>query len=96
MELGCIGFLVGAIVSIIMIGIGVLFGDYNDNNKRQHGLDNDITIYVPMRYRRGSRNKRDHQPTSEEIVDMLCVLRLGASEYEKSIIDYLIDKEEAE
>ena len=75
-----------------MIGIGVVIGDHKDT---PYG-DSDVTVYIPMRYRNRCRNKRDHKPTSEEIVDVLCVLRLGASDYEKSIIDYLIDKEEAE
>ena len=92
MEMGCIGFLIGAITAIIMIGIGVVIGNHKDTPNR----DSDVSIYIPMRYRSRGWNQRDCKPTSEEIVDVLCVLRLGASEYEKSIIDYLIDKEEAE
>ena len=92
MELGCIGFMLGAIVSIIMIGIGVLVGDHKDTLER----DSDVNIYVPVRYRNRCRNTRSYQPTSQEIVDVLCVLRLGASGHEKEIIDYLIDKEDVE
>lgn len=96
MEMGCIGFLIGAVVAIVMIGIGVLIGDYNGDIERKHGLDNDIRLYVPVRYRNRCRNTRSYQPTSQEIVDVLCVLRLGASGHEKEIIDYLIDKEDVE
>ena len=102
MEMGCIGFLIGAITAIIMIGIGVCFGrsnkddverDSKDDIEREHRPDYDITIYVPMRYRRGSRDKRDRKPTPEEIETVLYLLRIGASNHEKEIIDYLIDKE---
>ena len=94
MEMGCIGFLLGAVVAIVMIGIGVLIGDYNGDIERKHGLDNDIRLYVPVRYRDRGRDKRSSKPTSEEIVTVLYLLRIGASNHEKEIIDYLIDRED--
>ena len=40
------------------------------------------TIYYTIRER----------PSAEEITSVLYVLRMGSSHYERSIIDYLIDK----
>ena len=37
-----------------------------------------------------------NKPTPQEIEDVLFILRLGASDHEKWVIDYLIDKEEKE
>ena len=90
-EWGCMGFLLGALVSTIMIGIGVCYGNHQDVCTR----DSDVNIYVPVRYRHRSRTERVYQPTSEEVTDALYVLRLGASDHEKDVIDYLIAKEEA-
>lgn len=97
MEIGSIGYLLGALSAIIFVGIGVVFGRISkDDNQRQHGLDTDIRVYVPCRNRHRSRTERVYQPTSEEITDVLRVMRLGASDHEKDVIDYLIRKEEGE
>lgn len=52
----------------------------------------------PVRDRVADRGDRSdtvhHQPTPAEIVIILYNLRIGASQHEKQIIDYLIDREE--
>ena len=92
MGLWGIGFLFGAIMALVFTGIGVIIGDYKDTSER----DTDVRIYIPVRHRHRSRTERVYQPTSEEITDVLCVMRLGASDHEKDVIDYLISKEEGE
>lgn len=93
MEMGCIGFLLGALVCLVFTGIGVCFGR---SNKEQPDPDSDMRLYVFNRYRNRGGDKRDRKPTSQEIEDVLFILRLGASDHEKWVIDYLIDKEEKE
>lgn len=90
MEMGSIGFLLGALTAIIFIGIGVIIGD-GRHIKAERDIDSDINIYVPMRYRDRGGNKRNYQPTTKEIGEVLYSVRIGASPHEKEIIDYLID-----
>ena len=93
MEMGCIGFLIGALVCLVFTGIGVCFGR---SDKEQHDPDSDVTVYIPLRYRDRGSNKRDIPPDAREITDVLYILRIGASSREKRVIDYLIDREEKE
>ena len=95
MEMGCIGFLIGALVCVIMIGIGVCFGRCDKrHNTTEYGFDSDIRIYVPLRYRDRGRDNGQDIPDKREIENVLYTLRIGASTREKKVIDYLIDKEE--
>ena len=75
MEMGCIGFLLGALVCLVFTGIGVCFGR---SDKEQHDSDSDINIYVPMRHRNRSGNKK---------IMVLNTLRVGSSAFEQRIID---------
>ena len=84
MEMGCIGFLLGALVCLVFTGIGVCFGR---NDKEQHDSDSDINIYVPMRHRNRGGNKNNNPPTLEEKMMVLNTLRVGTSAFEQKIID---------
>lgn len=84
MEMGCIGFLLGALVCLVFTGIGVCFGR---SNKEQHGSDSDINIYVPMRHRNRGSSKNNNPPTCEEKIMVLNTLRVGSSAFEQRIID---------
>ena len=84
MEVGCIGFLLGALVCLVFTGIGVCFGR---NDKEQHDSDSDINIYVPMRHRNRGGNKNNNPPTFEEKIMVLNTLRVGTSVFEQRVID---------
>ena len=92
MEWGCIGFLIGAIVCLVFFGMGVCYGGCDTE---QSDDDSDVRIYVLNRHRDRSRNQRDNPPDTKEITDVLYMLRIAASNREKRVIDYLIDKEES-
>ena len=96
MEMGCIGFLIGAIVCLVFVGIGVCFGR-NDKGNIDGKLcdDSDMRLYVFNRHRDRGSNQRDNPPDTKEITDVLYMLRIAASQREKRVIDYLIDKEES-
>lgn len=69
MDVGSIAICIalGALICFVFTGIGVCIGrGSKDDIKREYELDSDITIYVPCRYRRGSRDKRDHKPDEIE------------------------------
>lgn len=91
MEIGSITICItlGALICLVFTGIGVCFGR---SSKEQHDPDSDVTVYIPLRYRNRSGDKRDN-PSRQEIEDVLYTLRIGASNREKWVIDYLIDKE---
>ena len=93
MDIGsmCICMAIGALMCLIFTGIGVCFGRCD---KEQFDDDSDVRVYIPHRSGSGSRDKRDYKPTAQEIEDVLYTLRIGASNREKRVIDYLIDKEE--
>lgn len=84
MEMGCIGFLLGALVCLVFTGIGVCFGG---SDKERHDSDSDINIYVPMRHRNRGGNKNNNPPTYEEKMMVLNTLRVGASALEQRVID---------
>lgn len=84
MEMGCIGFLLGALVCLVFTGIGVCFGRID---KKQPDSDSDVNIYVPMRHRNRGGNKNNNPPTFEEKMMVLNTLRVGSSAFEQRIID---------
>ena len=84
MEMGCIGFLLGALVCLVFTGIGVCFGRID---KKQPDSDSDVNIYVPMRHRNRGGNKNNNPPTFEEKMMVLDTLRVGSSAFEQRIID---------
>lgn len=82
------------IMAVLLVGIGVTLGRCNNGELND---DSDIRIYVPDRHRnRGSDHGQLEQMDPEEVTAVLYLLRIGASDREKQIIDYLIDKEERE
>ena len=87
-EWGSIGFMVGVLVCIIFFSAGVIIGD-----KRHYCDDSDMRIYVPNGSGSGGSNNRCSEPSPEDIETVLYLLRLGASDHERQIIDYLIDRE---
>lgn len=100
MDIGsiCLCLVVGALIVFASIGIGVCFGR-NDNrdNQRQSDGDSDVRTDVPIRDRDRCRdNGRAEQAEPEEVTNVLYMLRIGASDHEKRVIDYLIDKEAKE
>ena len=84
MEMGCIGFLLGALVCLVFTGIGVCFGRID---KKQPDSDSDVNIYVPMRHRNRGGNKNNNPPTFEEKIMVLNTLRVGSSVFEQRVID---------
>ena len=49
MHLICMGFLMGAIFTLIIFGLGVLYD--HRNNEEQRGNDSDMRVYIPNRHR---------------------------------------------
>ena len=92
MDIGsiCLCLTVGALICFACIGLGVCIGVRHD--KGQSVSDSDVRIYVYSRDRNRGSDKRDN-PSRQEIEDVLYTLRIGASNREKWVIDYLIDKE---
>ena len=84
MEMGCIGFLLGALVCLVFTGIGVCFGRID---KKQPDSDSDVNIYVPMRHRNRGSNKNNNPPIFEEKMMVLNTLRVGSSVFEQRVID---------
>lgn len=90
MEMASIGFLLGVITSIIMIGVGVLIAD-GRHITRQHDVDSDISIYVPVRNRDRSCYKRSHQYSSEEMIFVLNNVKRLTHGWERDIMEGTID-----
>lgn len=94
MEINIFCITLTAIMAVLLVGIGVTLGRCNNGELND---DSDVRIYVPDRHRnRGSDHGQLKQMDSEEVTAVLYLLRIGASDREKQIIDYLIDKEERE
>lgn len=83
MEMGCIGFLLGALVCLVFTGIGVCIGRID---KKQPDSDSDVNVYIPMQHRNRSGNK-SNPPTFEEKMMVLNTLRVGTSGFEQKVID---------
>lgn len=75
-----------SIMAVLLVGIGVQIGR---SDKGESDGDNDIKLYVRNRDRDRSSVVR-YSP--EEVTSVLTVLRMGASEHEKQVIDYLMDR----
>jgi len=89
-EWGSIGFMLGTLVCIIFFGAGVVIGDKrNDTGELRNDSDNRVCGSSSDRVDRSV----DGNPTPEEIELVLYVLRLGSSDRERRVLDYLIDKE---
>lgn len=85
MEWGCMGFLLGAIVSLVFCGIGVCFGR---NDKEQHESSDDIRIYIPDRDRSRSSVVRY---SAEEMTFVLDNVKRMTHGEERKIMDAIID-----
>ena len=86
----------GMLMSFGLIGIGVCIGDAYRNNKESSDGSDISGVLSDVRLRDGS--SCDGSPVSvdrQEIEIVLYNLRIGASEREKAVIDYLLDKEGA-
>ena len=96
MEMGCIGFLLGAIVCLVFTGIGVGVG-YDSRCDKSEFVRSDSERSMPDSWNRnrGSDNGSDKQVDAEEIELVLYNLRIGASNREKAVIDYLLDEKGA-
>lgn len=66
-----VGFLSGITLTLICLGVSYAM----DNNKRQHGTDLDMRVYVPSRLRNRSgnngRNKQMDEMTSETLAAII-------------------------
>ena len=91
MEMGCIGFLLGALVCLVFTGIGVCFGRID---KKQPDSDSDVNIYVPMRHRNRGGNKRVHQFSNQEMIFVLHNLKRLTHGWERDIVDAMIEEKE--
>jgi len=88
-----IGATAGLLFGTIFIGVGYIVGGINGTDKRHNNDvpdgDSDIRIYVPCRCRDRGGGHGSH--TVEEKVMMLNTMRVGATWYEKNLIDEISD-----
>lgn len=83
----------GAILALAFIGIGVCIGDAYGRDKEQCERFDTDGILPDGRDGNRSGDNRPDIPNREEIERVLYNLRIGASQVERRVIDYLIDKE---
>ena len=99
MEMLAFGFLLGMVVAIIAF-LGVMVERMNEHERHHQellcGNNRDRNVRDIHSVVSGiddlDDSDEDEEPSAEEITSVLYVLRMGASHYERSIIDYLIDK----
>lgn len=88
-----IGAMAGLLFGTIFIMVGFIAGGKNGTDKRHNNDvpdgDSDIRIYVPCRCRDRGGHNGTH--TVEEKVMMLNTMRVGATWYEKNLIDEISD-----
>ena len=112
MEMGCLGFLIGAVTSIIFVGIGIVFGrgaekkDERDKagNTTSDNRDSEVLLHgrsddvpdVSLRNRDRNSVKRDSESMAEKAVMVLQNFRVGACGFETSVIDWMIEQFEKE
>ena len=85
MELVSIGFLLGALMAIIFVGIGVCFGR---NDKEQLAAPDDVRIYIPDR----DRSRRSVvRYSAEEMTFVLDNVKRMTHGEERKIMDAIID-----
>ena len=111
MEMLCFGFLIGALTSVIFVGIGIVFGrgaekDERDKagNTTSDNRDSEVLLHgrsdnVPdVLLRNGDRNsvKRSDESMAEKAVMVLQNFRVGACGFETSVIDWMIEQFEKE
>lgn len=112
MEMLCLGFLIGAVTSIIFVGIGIVFGrgaekkDERDKagNTTSDNRDSEVLLHgrsddvpdVSLRNRDRNSVKRDSESMAEKAVMVLQNFRVGACGFETSVIDWMIEQFEKE
>ena len=65
-----VGFLAGITVTLICLGVSYAM----DNNKRQHGTDLDMRVYVPSRLRNRGGNHRQNKQMGEMTSETLAAI----------------------
>ena len=91
MEIACIGFLGGVVFAIIFIGIVL------NSSEEPHEHNSDSDSDVPSGDRsRSSDNGTDKRVETEEMKIVLEYFRLGATLYEKKVIDAITERIENE
>lgn len=110
MEMLCLGFLIGAVTSIIFVGIGIVFGrgaekkDDKAGNTTSDNRDSEVLLHrrsddvpdVSLRNRDRNSVKRDSESMAEKAVMVLQNFRVGACGFETSVIDWMIEQFEKE
>lgn len=112
MEMLCLGFLIGAVTSIVFVGIGIVFGrgaekkDERDKagNTTSDNRDSKVLLHgrsddvpdVSLRNRDRNSVKRDSESMAEKAVMVLQNFRVGACGFETSVIDWMIEQFEKE
>ena len=84
MEMICVGFLIGALVAIVFFGSGVGYGFYqgtSDRHRGSCGCDSESDRYC----------RSDDRYSSEEVIDVIDVVRMYASAHEKKVLDQVRD-----
>ena len=96
MEMGCIGFLLGAVACLAFVGLGVCIGDRSGKG-RDNGQsipDSDVRIYVYNRDRNRGGNKRVCKYSDEEMIFVLHNLKRLTHGWERDIVDAMIEEKE--
>ena len=96
MDLGVLffGVGIGMILSTVLVGLGVIIGDRNNQNNNQRELSADLPDdNVPLRRDRNRccSDRPDLSHSVEEKIMVLNTLRIGSTWYEKTIIDEIAE-----
>ena len=92
MEMLCIGFLMGAVSTlIILLLVRIKENGGSDQGQPDNADNTRDSILIGDRSRSGD-NGRDIQifHTEEEMIEVLQVVRLSASRYEREVLDEII------
>ena len=85
-----IGFLAGVLAALLffLAAITRRIENVERDHKTEHGTDNDLRLYVPVR----DRDRRgDSRYSEEEVTNVLYTLRAEGSRTEREILDQVID-----
>ena len=102
MEMLAFGFMAGIVFAMIVF-LGTLVERMNEHERNHqeslcgHNRDRNVrglhTVISGDDLLHDTADDEEQEgPSAEEITSVLYVLRMGSSRYERSIIDYLIDK----
>lgn len=110
MEMLCLGFLIGAVTSIVFVGIGIVLGrgaekkDDKAGNTTSDNRDSEVLLHrrnghvpdIHNRNRFGNSDERSYESMAEKAVMVLQNFRVGACGFETSVIDWMIEQFEKE